>query len=122
MPAYNSLLLALDGHSNTSRCSPVGAFTLMQPVVRAKSFPNYASKAVCHCSRSPLYLLVEISRVVSLWMYNQHDRWGSKVTLDARVFVGIHFSVGFFDVDGCVVVGGIAGYLDFSSNFFGGGF
>jgi hypothetical protein len=55
-------------------------------------------------------------------MYNQHDRWGSKVTLDARVFVGIHFSVGFFDVDGIVVVGGNAGYLDFASNYFGGGF
>jgi hypothetical protein len=55
-------------------------------------------------------------------MYNQHDRWGSNVILDARVLVGIHFSVGFFDVDGCVLVGGIAGYLDFSSNFFCGGF
>jgi hypothetical protein len=50
-------------------------------------------------------------------MYNQHDRWGSKVTLDARVFVGIHFSVGFFDVDGCVVVAGISGYFYFSFGF-----
>jgi hypothetical protein len=58
IPAYNILLLAFEGQFSTKRCSPGGAFTLMQPVVRAKSYPNCLSSAVFHSSRSPLYLRV----------------------------------------------------------------
>jgi hypothetical protein len=57
IPAYNSLLLAFDGHSSTNLYSPGGDFTLTQPVVRAKSFPRCVSRAVFHISRSPLYRL-----------------------------------------------------------------
>jgi hypothetical protein len=66
IPAYRSLLLAFDGHSSTKRNSPGGAFTLMHPVVKVKACPNYASRSVFHYSRSPLYLLVWISRLTSL--------------------------------------------------------
>jgi hypothetical protein len=109
IPPYNSLLLALDGHSTTNRYSPGCDLTLMQPVVKAKSFPNCASRAVFHYSWSPLYRLVYISRVVSLWIYSQHDRSGSKVTFLDRIFAGSHFSVGFFVGCGCGVDGVGAG-------------
>jgi hypothetical protein len=92
IPVYNILLLALDGHSNTKRISPGGAFTLTQPVESAKSFPKCASRAAFHCSRSPLYLRVWMSLVVSLCIYNQHDLSGSKLTFLDRVFAGYHFS------------------------------
>jgi hypothetical protein len=58
IPAYNNLLLAFDGQLSTNCYSPGGALTLMQPVVKAKSYPSYLSRAVFHSSRSPLYLLV----------------------------------------------------------------
>jgi hypothetical protein len=57
IPSYNYLLEALDGHCSTRRNSPGGAFTRMQPVVRAKSFPKWADRAYFHCSLSPLYRL-----------------------------------------------------------------
>jgi hypothetical protein len=68
IPAYRSLLLALDGHSSTKRSSPGGAFTLVHPVVKAKSWPNYAFRAFLQSSLSPLYRLVCISRLASLWI------------------------------------------------------
>jgi hypothetical protein len=66
IPSYSCLLLDFEGHSNTKRCSPGGAFTLMHPVTKAKSFPSWAERAVFHWSRSPLYLLAWISLVISL--------------------------------------------------------
>lgn len=66
IPSYSCLLLDFDGHSNTKRFSPGGAFTLIHPVVKAKSYPSWAERAVFHCSRSPLYLLAWISLVISL--------------------------------------------------------
>jgi hypothetical protein len=108
IPAYNNLLLAFDGHSSTSLYSPGGAFTLTQPVVRAKSFPRWASRAVFHSSLSPLYLLVCISLEDSLWIYNQQDRSGSKLTFFDRVFVDCHFSVVYFvGFGGCVDLCGV---------------
>jgi hypothetical protein len=96
IPAYKSLLLAFEGHSSTNLYSPGGDFTLIHPVVREKSFPRCASRAVFQSSRSPLYLLVCISLVESLWIYSQHDRSGSKLTFLARIFDDCHFSVGCF--------------------------
>jgi hypothetical protein len=122
IPAFKSRLLAFEGHSSTNRYSPGGAFTLMQPVDKAKSFFKCASRAAFHYSRSPLYLLVYISLVVSLWIYNQHDRSGSNVTFFDRVFVGCHFSVFFFAVDGCVVAGVCAGCFYFYGYVCVGGF
>jgi hypothetical protein len=58
MPSYSYLRLDFDGHSSTNLCSPGGAFTLMQPVIKVKFFPSYAYRAVFHCSRSPTYLFV----------------------------------------------------------------
>ena len=57
MPSYSYLLDDFDGHYRTRRCSPGGALTPLQPVVRAKSFPRCASRAVFQSSLSPLYLL-----------------------------------------------------------------
>jgi hypothetical protein len=54
MPSYSCRLADFDGHSMTSRDSPGGAFTLMQPVVSAKSCPRWAERAYFHCSLSPL--------------------------------------------------------------------
>jgi hypothetical protein len=54
IPSYNYRLDALEGHWRTRRSSPGGAFTRMQPVVRAKSFPKWADRASFHCSLSPL--------------------------------------------------------------------
>jgi hypothetical protein len=115
IPEYSILLLALEGHSSTNLYSPGGAFTLMQPVVRAKSFPSCVSRAVFHCSRSPLYRLVCMSRVVSLWIYNQHDRSGSNVTFLDRIRADCHFSAGFVVVDGYLVDVVGAGDLSFYS-------
>jgi hypothetical protein len=103
IPAYRSLLLALDGHSSTKRSSPGGAFTLMHPVVKVKSWPNYASRAVFHYSLSPLYRLVCISRLASLWIYSQRERSGSKFTFLALTLDDCHFSPG-------VVVFAVVGY------------
>jgi hypothetical protein len=113
IPAYSSLLLAFEGHSSTSLSSPGGDFTLMHPVVSAKSCPNCVFKAYYHYSRSPLYLLLEISLLVSLWIYNHNDLYGSNVTLDALDLVGYHFSVDFFSTVGGVVVGGATGCFNF---------
>jgi hypothetical protein len=54
MPSYSYLLLDFDGQSNTRRISPGGAFTLLHPVVREKSYPRCLDRASFHCSRSPL--------------------------------------------------------------------
>jgi hypothetical protein len=105
VPAYKSRLLAFEGHSSTNLYSPGGAFTLIQPVVRAKSFPRCASRAVFHCSRSPLYLLVWMSLVASLWMYNQHNRSVSKLTFLERILEYYHFSTCLFAGCGCGVDG-----------------
>ena len=93
--------------------SPGGDFTLTHPVVRAKSFPRCASRAVFHNSLSPLYRLDEISLVDSLWMYIQHDRSVSKLTFLDRSFDDYHFSVvGFVGCGGSFdVVGGCPFYF-----------
>jgi hypothetical protein len=93
MPSYNYRLEDLDGHCNTSRYSPVGAFTLVQPVVRAKSVPRWADRACFHCSLSPLYRLDWISRVVSLCRYSQHDLSESGFCTVLAVRDGCHFAV-----------------------------
>jgi hypothetical protein len=56
MPSYNYRLDAFDGHCRTSLYSPGGAFTLVQPVVRAKSSLRCVYRASFHYSLSPLYL------------------------------------------------------------------
>ena len=66
MPSYNYRLLDLEGHSITRQFSLNGAFTLTQSVISAKSFPNYFFRTVFHCSRSPTYLRVELSR--EMWL------------------------------------------------------
>jgi hypothetical protein len=93
IPSYSCLLLALEGHSITNRFSPGGAFTLIHPVINAKSYPSWAVRAVFHCSRSPLYLLAWISLVISLCRYSQHDRSGSGIFVDFVILVGYHFSL-----------------------------
>jgi hypothetical protein len=106
IPAYNSRLLALHGHSITNRSSPGGAFTLMQPVVNVNSFPSYLSRAYFHCSRSPLYLLVYMSLVVSLCIYNQHDLSFSIASFFSFSFTACHFSVDLGCVCGYYVYSG----------------
>jgi hypothetical protein len=54
--AYSDLLLVFDGHSNTRRSSPGGAFTLLHPVVTAKSSFRWFDTASFHYSLSPWYL------------------------------------------------------------------
>jgi hypothetical protein len=66
----------------------------MHPVVRVKACPNYASRSVFHYSRSPLYLLVWISRLTSLWIYSQRERSDSKFTFLALALEDCHFSPG----------------------------
>ena len=53
IPSYSCRLLALEGHSTTSRCSPGGAFTLVHPVHKVKSVFRCFYRASFHCSRSP---------------------------------------------------------------------
>ena len=48
-------------------------------------------KASFQCSRSPLYRLFCILRVMLLYMYNQHDRSGS------TNFTGVLFLTVFYD-------------------------
>jgi hypothetical protein len=55
IPSYSWRLDDLEGHWRTSRNSPGGAFTRMHPVIKAKSFPNWADRASFHYSLSPLY-------------------------------------------------------------------
>jgi hypothetical protein len=83
---YNYLRLAFDGQSRTSLISPGGALTLTHPVVRANSSPRCFESASFHYSLSPKYLRFDISLVVLLYKYNQHDRscsftWGVYLTL-----------------------------------------
>ena len=107
IPSYSCLLLALDGHSITKRFSPGGAFTLIHPVINAKSYPSWAVRAVFHCSRSPLYLLAWISLVISLCRYSQHDRSGSGIFMAFVILVGCHLSLfGFVWVEGNLLLFG----------------
>jgi hypothetical protein len=92
MAVYNYLRLAFDGHSKTNLISPGGALTLTQPVVRENSSFRCFESASFHNSLSPKYLRFEISLVVLLYTYSQHDRscsftWGVYLT-----FVGFHMS------------------------------
>jgi hypothetical protein len=109
IPAYNYRLLALHGHSITNRSSPGGAFTLVQPVVKVNSYPSCLSRAYFHCSRSPLYLLVWISLVISLWIYNQHDLSFSIASFFSFSFTACHFSVDVGYVCGVFVGSGLFG-------------
>ena len=93
IPLYNSLLLAFEGHSSTNLNSPGGDFTLTQPVAKAKSCPRCASRAVFHCSLSPLYRLDYICLVDSLCTYSQQDLSTSKLTFLARILDDYHFSI-----------------------------
>jgi hypothetical protein len=110
IPSYSILLLDLDGHSTTNLCSPGGAFTLLQPVVMAKSFPSCVESAVFHCSLSPLYRLVYMSLVTSLYRYSQHERSGSYIFVSFLVCVDCHISGVVF-----VVVCGITGCIGAAS-------
>jgi hypothetical protein len=93
MPSYNYLLDDLEGHYRTRRYSPAGALTLVQPVVKANSLPRWADRAYFHCSLSPLYRLVEISRPISLCRYSQHDLSASGFGAALAVLVGCHLAV-----------------------------
>jgi hypothetical protein len=106
IPSYSYLLDDFDGHYRTRRCSPTGALTLVQPVVRAKSPPRWADRAYFHCSLSPLYLRDWISRVISLCRYSQHDRSASGFCIGLAVLDGCHLAV-----VGLVVVEGFAGVV-----------
>lgn len=105
MPSYSYRLDDFDGHYMTSRCSPFGALTLVQPVVRAKSAPRWADRAYFHCSLSPFQRLDWISRLISLCKYSQHDLSASIVGWVLIVRDGCHLAVGVL-----VVVGGFAGF------------
>ena len=98
IPSYNSLLLALHGHSNTSLCSPGGAFTRVHPVYSPESVFRCAFRASFHCSRSPLYRLCWMSRVKLLYIYSQHDLSGSFVVVLFFTLVGYHFHVSFVGI------------------------
>ena len=103
--AYNDLLLAFDGHSNTRRSSPGGAFTLLHPVVSAKSSFRWFDTASFHCSLSPWYLRLLISLVVLLYRYNQQERSGSFTTDVFLALVGFQISLVFGTVVyGCSVL------------------
>jgi hypothetical protein len=83
--------------------SPGGAFTLVQPVMSAASFPKCFDSASFHCSRSPLYLRFLMSLVTLLCMYSQHPRSGSTVFTVYFYLTDCHFSV-VFDFSGWDVV------------------
>jgi hypothetical protein len=106
IPSYSYRLDDFDGHYSTSRYSPLGALTLVQPVVRAKSAPRWADRAYFHCSLSPLYRLDWISRVISLCRYSQHDLSASCGGWVLVVRDGCHLAVGVLAVGG-----GCAGFV-----------
>jgi hypothetical protein len=95
MPSYSCLLLDLDGQSSTNLISPGGAFTLVQPVRRAASYPKCFDIASFHYSRSPLYRRFFMSLVTLLCIYNQHARSGSTVYTFCLCLTAVHFSVVF---------------------------
>jgi hypothetical protein len=109
IPSYNSLLLVLHGHSNTSLCSPGGALTRVHPVYSTESVFRCAVRASFHCSRSPLYRRCWMSRVTLLYIYSQHDLSGSFVVVLVFTRVGCHFYVSFVGII-YVVFSIIAGY------------
>jgi hypothetical protein len=100
MPSYSYLLDDFDGHYRTRRCSPGGALTLLQPVVRAKSAPRWADRAYFHYSLSPFQRLDWISRVISLCRYSQHDLSASSVGWVLVVREGCHLAVGVLVLEG----------------------
>jgi hypothetical protein len=65
----------------------------VHPVVREKSYPRWVDSASFHYSRSPVYLLFWVSRVMLLCKYNQHARSGSIRCGDVLFLAGLHFSV-----------------------------
>ena len=111
MPSYSCRLLALDGHSITSRISPGGAFTLTHPVISAKSWPRCFERADFHSSLSPLYRMFCMSLVILLYIYNQQDLSGSVNITDFHGFVGCHLGVdlvyGSFTVFPCGYIGSL---------------
>jgi hypothetical protein len=98
IPSYNSRLLALHGHSNTSLCSPGGALTRVHPVYSTESVFRCALRASFHCSRSPLYRRCWMSRVTLLYIYSQHDLSGSFVVVLCFARVGCHLYVSFVGI------------------------
>jgi hypothetical protein len=99
---YSYRRLALDGHSKTRRISPGGAFTLLHPVISAKSSFKWSLTASFHCSLSPLYFRWEMSLGLLLYIYNQQDLSYSLVFVVFWILVGFQIS---FDL---VVVAGIS--------------
>jgi hypothetical protein len=93
MPSYNCLLLDFDGQSITNLISFGGAFTLVHPVVKEKSWPRCFDSASFHYSRSPVYFLFLRSLVTLLYTYNQHALFGSIGCVFVLVFAGFHISV-----------------------------